>query len=75
MIPKTTDKITDVELRNQLDYIQQEALGRALELSAAPTSSSPLLQDNEVGKYNNKYYRRIGSQIFEVTPSQVINIT
>jgi hypothetical protein len=75
MIPKPLDKIADVELRDVLTHIQEESLGRALELSAAPSASAPLLQDNEVGKYNNKYYRRIGSQIFEVTPSSVINIT
>lgn len=75
MIPKPLDKIQDVELRDVLQHIQEESLGRALELSAVPTSANPLLQDNEVGKYNNKYYRRIGTQIFEMTPSAVINIT
>ncbi len=69
------DKLKDEETREQLKELQEEALGNIIDLGAAPTSASPLLDDNTVGKYGNDIFWRIGSNIYKHTADEVIAIS
>ena len=69
------DAIKDTEIREQFKEIQEGAIGNVLQLSAAPTASTPLLQDNEIGEISDKLYIRVQDKIYEITPSTVTTIT
>ena len=76
MIPKPTDKIADVELRDLLDYIIQEAKGQILVLESTPIAATPILQDGEDGidTSDDLWIRRNG-KLYKITPTQVLTIT
>lgn len=67
--------ITDEKMRLHVESIQEDALGNIIPLSAAPTASAPLLEDNQIGSFENILYFRKGSNIEVVTPSSTIAIT
>lgn len=76
MIPKPLDKITDVELRDVLQNIQEEASGQYLVLTGVPTAGTPLLQDGERGiDTSNDIWIRRNGKLFKITPTTVIPIT
>lgn len=75
MIKKPLDDVKEINLREHLQFIQEEAAGNALELSAAPTATEPLLEDGEAGVYGGLIYSRIGDTIYVVTPSSTISVT
>ena len=75
MIKKPTDRIKDIDTREHLDFIYQEGLGNAIELDAAPTATTPLLSDNEVGVYLDKIYVRKSNKIYRLDPDLAITIT
>lgn len=75
MIPKPLDKITDVELRDVLQNIQEEASGQYLVLTGVPTAGTPLLSEGERGIFNNIIYIRRNGLIQVITPSSTITIT
>jgi len=63
------------EIRNALEFIQENALGKGIELSAVPTATSPLLQDGEWGVYAGLIYFRVGMTIYVNTPSSTITVS
>jgi hypothetical protein len=63
------------EIRNALDFIQENALGKAIELSAVPTATEPLLQDGEWGVYAGLIYYRVSMTIYVITPSSTITVS
>jgi len=70
LIPKTTDKITDVELRDQLDYIQQEASGQYLILTGVPSAGTPLLAEGERGiDTSDDIWIRRNGKLYKITPT------
>ena len=75
MIPKPLDQIANVELKDVLTYIQEEGQGRILVLASAPTSGTPLLQDNESGIYGTDLYIRKEGVIYKISPDATITIS
>ena len=75
MIKSPLDNIKDKDLRETIDRIQEEAVGKVLELGAAPVAATPLLEDNEWGIYSGVLYHRVGETIYAFTPSSTITIT
>ena len=69
------DGVKDSETREQIKEIQEEATGKVLELSAAPTASVPLIQDGERGVYSGVLYSRVSNTIYVFTPSSTISVT
>ena len=69
------DTIKDNDVREHVKELQEQATGRVIELSAAPTASVPLLEDNERGTFENIFYRRVASTILVFTPSSTISVT
>lgn len=67
--------IEDEKMRLHVESIQEDALGNIIPLSAAPTATQPLLEDNQIGSFENILYFRKGSNIEVVTPSSTITIT
>lgn len=74
MLKKPTDRIKDSDIREHFDFIQAEALGNMLELAAIPTTTVPLLSDNEIGRYLDKIYIRKGLRIYRLDPGAVITV-
>lgn len=72
---RPTDAIKDVEIRQQIEDIQEDATGRVIELSAAPTATVPLLQDGERGTYGGILYSRVANNVFAFTPSSTTVVT
>lgn len=75
MLKRNTELIKDDETRLALNFIQEEALGKAIELSAVPTATIPLLEDDTIGVFADVIYIRKGMKIYVITPSSVITIT
>ena len=75
MLKKNLELIKDNETRLAVEFLQENAIGKAIELSAVPTAAAPLLKDNEIGYYSNIVYFRIENKIYVITPSSVITIT
>jgi len=75
MIEKPTNLIKDTEIKGVLDHIFQEAQGKILTLSAAPTADAPLLQDYEWGVYSGVLYQRVGNSIYSFTPTATVTVT
>ena len=59
--------VGDTDIRDLFEHILQEGQGKIIELSSAPTSSQPLLEAGEVGKYGSDIYWRIGNTISKFT--------
>jgi hypothetical protein len=80
MLKRNTQLLKDEETRLAVEFIQEESLGKAIELSAVPTTTSPLLNDGEWGVYKclgggGIIYFRTGMTIYVVTPSSAITVT
>lgn len=75
MLKRNTELIKDEEIRLAIKFIQEEALGKIIELSAVPVPTVPLLEDDTIGRYLNIIYIRKGMKVYVVTPSSVITIT
>ena len=75
MIEYPLFQIKDQVIKAPFEHIFQEAIGNAITLSAIPTSTAPLLKDNEWGVYGGKIYFRIRNTIYEITPSATITIS
>lgn len=75
MIPTKVDAIQDEVTRKALENVHEGAQGVSLELDAAPTATSPILQDNERGIYSGALYERKGKTIYVFTPSSTITIS
>ncbi|MEN6414373.1 MAG: hypothetical protein ABFC84_16670 [Veillonellales bacterium] len=75
MLEVSTNLVKDDETKNVLNHIFQEAQGKVLTLSAAPTATAPLLKDYEWGVYSNVLYQRVGSTILVFTPGSTVAIT
>ena len=66
--------IKDNEVVSHLENIYQEAQGKILELSAAPTANEPLLSADEWGVYSNVLYHRVADTILVFTPGSTISV-
>jgi len=75
MAKRPTQDIADEILRYHVEDIQEGFQENYIELSAAPTASEPLLEDNENGTFENIYYKRVANTILVFTPSSTITIT
>jgi len=75
MVKKPILDIQDEITRLHIESLQEETQQNVIELSAAPTATAPLLQDREIGSYNNILYMRVSGSIFVITPSSVIVVT
>ena len=75
MLPKPSEVFKDKDQQEIIEHIFQEGQGKIIDLSAAPTASAPLLDADEVGKFEDKIYWRRGEKIYEITPSTTITIT
>ncbi len=71
---RPTELLKDGEVREHIKDIQEEATGRVLELSAAPTAAKPLLEDGERGLFNNELYSRVANTIYKFTSDTQIVI-
>lgn len=74
MLPRPTNDLKDSSVLAHIAHIQQEAMGNMITLSAAPSSTAPLLQDNEVGNYGNDIYWRIGNTIHKFSSDSQITV-
>lgn len=68
------NEVSDWE-RKIFDQIFENAFGNPIKLSAAPTASEPLLEDNTWGIYSNTLYLRNGGTILVFSPSSTITIS
>jgi len=75
MIKKPSDDIQDFNLRSHIEFLQENTQGNALELSAAPTATEPLLEDKEVGQYGNDLYFRVGNTIYKLSSDEQITVS
>ena len=74
MIKRNTELIQDKETREAFEFMQENALGTAITLSAVPTADVPLIQANEWGVYAGVLYFRVENTIYVVTPSSTIAV-
>jgi len=63
------------EVKDLFDHTFEEAQGKVLTLSAAPTATAPLLQSGEWGVYSNVLYHRVESTIMVFTPGSTISVS
>ena len=75
MVKKYTGDIEDKVLRDHIDNINEEFSQNAIELSAAPTATEPLIDDNDSGIFGNALYVRKGSTIYVFNSDSQISIT
>jgi len=75
MIKKALDLIKDNEVKEAINHLQENAQGNPLDLGAAPTATTPLLEDGEEGIYSDVLYKRQGGTILVFTPSSTITIS
>ena len=75
MLKRNIELIKDDEVRHAIEFIQEEALGKIIELSAIPTAAEPLLEDDTIGRYLDKVYIRKGMRIYRIDPGLVITIS
>lgn len=73
MVKETFGNIKDDDTRTSFEFLQEALQQKDLpELSAAPTTTEPLLEANEAGWYGDKMYKRIAGTVYEFTPSDTI---
>ena len=72
---RPTGDIKDELIRLHVEAIQEEGFGNVIALTAVPTATVPLLEDNQWGEYNNILYQRIRDTIFVFTPGSTITVT
>ena len=72
-----TDRIKDDDTRETVEELDQEKQPNTIEtaLDAAPTASAPLLNANQSGHYDGKYYKRVGNTIYRFDPDETITVT
>ena len=75
MLPKSTNLIQDAEVKDHIDFIHQEAQGKPIILSTAPTAAVPLLNADEWGVYGGLLYIRKANIIYVITPSSTITVS
>ncbi len=75
MLKRPLDDLKDSNIREHIRELQEHDMQKVTELDAAPTADAPLLEADEWGNYDNKLYHRVGENIYEFTPSDVISIT
>lgn len=75
MLKKSTDRIKDADVKDQIDFIQQEALGNVITLGAIPTATEPLLENDQIGLFSDKLYIRKTGKVYRIDPGLVITIT
>jgi hypothetical protein len=75
MLNKPTNDIKDESVKNHIEFLNQEAQGKIIELSDTPTSTVPLLEAGEWGVYSNVLYHRVGNTILVFTPGSTITVT
>ncbi len=75
MLKRNIESIKDDETREAIKFIQEEALGKIIELSAIPTATEPLLEADTTGRYLDKIYVRKGMKIYRIDPASIITIT
>jgi hypothetical protein len=75
MVKKPTLDIENTVVREHIESLQGESYQNVLELSAAPTATAPLLEDNQWGVYSNVLYQRVSNTILVFTPGSTITVT
>ncbi len=75
MTKRPTGDIKETDLRLHIESLQEESLENILTLAKAPTASTPLLLDKQVGKNGSDLYFRVGKIIFKVTATSTITVT
>jgi len=75
MLVKPVTHLQDEETRNHIEWIYEQAQGKVISLSAAPTATVPLLEADEVGKYGNDIYWRIGNTILKFSSDSQITVS
>ncbi len=72
---RPTDLLKDEETREHIKELQESALGNIVQLEKAPTETSPLLEANTAGSFENDFYWRVGQVIYKFTSDEQITIT
>jgi len=62
MIKKPLDNITDENIREALNHIQEEVQGKASDIDAVPALDD--LEEGEERMYGNSLYKRVGTTIY-----------
>lgn len=75
MLNKDTTDIKEQVIKDHFDSINENAQGKVIELSAAPTASAPLLEAGEIGKFGNDIYERVENTILKFSSDDQIVIT
>jgi hypothetical protein len=75
MLKKPTGLLKDEEVRNHVEFLQEEAQGKIIALDAAPTATAPLLSENEWGQYGNDFWYRFNDVLYQFTSDDQITIT
>jgi hypothetical protein len=75
MLNKPTDRIKDSDVKDHLDFLYENSFGNPIDLSAAPTAGTPLLEDSQLGIFAGILYLRKDMTIYVITPSSTITIT
>ena len=72
---RPTDKIDNEEVREQIEEIQEGALGNVLSLENTPTAASPQIEANELGDDGTDLWIRVGDTLLQITPTSRIDVT
>ena len=75
MVKKPTLDIEDIVLREHVESINDEFSENIIVLSAAPTATEPLLNDNQRGIFGTDVYIRKGVTIYVVAADSTITVT
>lgn len=75
MVQRATGDIDNNILKDHVESLQQEKQENIIILSAAPTATEPLLEDNQHGVFGGVKYERKANTIYVYTPSSTITIT
>ena len=74
MVKRETGDIEDRVIKEHIDNVNEEFAQNILSLATAPTSTEPLLEDNENGIYNNNLYVRKAGFIYVFAADSTITI-
>lgn len=67
MLYKPTDNIKDKEVKDSLEHILQEGIGKTIILSTSPTTAGGELKEDERGFDGTSLYINIGGTIYSIT--------
>ena len=75
MIEKNLEPIKEIDTQDVFKHIFDNGQQNILALDAAPTATVPLIEPNQVGKYENDVYWRIGDTILKISSDSQITVT